>query len=78
MAFFHDNPVINAIHRLLRRPADAAMWLFTAMVVTGTVYTLAWPNVIGGGGRKRRLGGASSDETEPTPSGGDASSAARD
>ncbi|SCU77591.1 LAME_0A01618g1_1 [Lachancea meyersii CBS 8951] len=40
MGFFNNNSVIVLIQRLFRRPADAAMWLFTGMIVVGTLYTM--------------------------------------
>ncbi|SCW03722.1 LAFE_0G16776g1_1 [Lachancea fermentati] len=44
MSFFYHNTVIQTCQRIFRRPADAAMWLFTALVVASTVYTLVWPS----------------------------------
>ncbi|SCU78463.1 LAFA_0A06722g1_1 [Lachancea sp. 'fantastica'] len=40
MGFFYNNSVIALIQRVFRRPADATMWLFTGMIVIGTLYTM--------------------------------------
>ncbi|SCU81748.1 LANO_0B04060g1_1 [Lachancea nothofagi CBS 11611] len=40
MGFFNDNSIIMTIQRIFRRPSDAAMWLFTGMIVVGTFYTM--------------------------------------
>lgn len=43
MSFFYQNSVIMTIQRIFRRPADTAMWLFTGMIVAGTIYTMLAP-----------------------------------
>ncbi|CUS24781.1 LAQU0S19e01486g1_1 [Lachancea quebecensis] len=43
MSFFYQNSVIMCIQRVCRRPGDAAMWLFTGLVVVGTLYTMIAP-----------------------------------
>ncbi|CEP61277.1 Min6p LALA0_S02e10770g [Lachancea lanzarotensis] len=40
MGFFYDNSVIVLIQKVFRRPADVTMWLFTGMIVVGTLYTM--------------------------------------
>ncbi|SCU93016.1 LADA_0G00892g1_1 [Lachancea dasiensis] len=54
MAFFYDNSVIGAIQKIFRRPSDAAMWLFTGMIVIGTFYTILGPAPGPGPNAKRR------------------------
>lgn len=43
MGFFVDNPVIDFIQKIVRKPESILMWLFTGMIVSSTLYLILLP-----------------------------------
>lgn len=43
MGFFYDNPVIEFLHRITRKPSTVLMWLFTGIIVASTSYLMFLP-----------------------------------
>lgn len=40
MGFFYDNPIIEFCHKIVRKPENVLVWLFTGMVVGSSLYMI--------------------------------------